>query len=73
MTAKVKEYRNAYVVKINLGGKRWEYYKGVDLDDCVHTTPEFFNAFRFHDYWTANEVKNTVEKLGKRAIVKEIN
>lgn len=67
------EYRNAYVVKINLGGRCWEYYSGVDVDDVVRTTPEFFNAFRFHDYWTASEVKKTIEKLGKWAIVKEIN
>lgn len=72
MSAKCREYRNAYVVKINLGGKRWEYYSGVDVNDTVHTTPEFYNAFRFHDYWTACEVKKTIEKLGKWAIVKEI-
>lgn len=70
---KSREIRGGYIVKVHKGGKHWEYYAGVDLDDSVRTTPEFYGAFRFHDYWTASRVKSMLEELKLWAIVKEIN
>lgn len=72
MSKACREYRETYVVKVLLHGRKWEYYAGVDIYDTVHTTPVFRDSFRFHDRWTAERVADTIIKMGREAYVKEV-